>query len=410
MSNREVIDPDEFLKCVKRTFSLSDTLLARCLGVGRSSVWRFKRKPKNKPIVDEAKAYLASFNEDHLQPKTMTYEVFRNTLAIRKWEEAMERRMVGKTNQNGWMRCFYNLCKYLNRLPGKVTVEECAKVVVEQRNRYYNDEPQVKGIAYSKLREAVRGYYMSVHNMSGMHLTNLGVGKEALKGSGKYSRQLVPQEVRHEFERLLLQKMKENNDLDYFEALGNSRFNFSTGTRISASLAFSFSKHEFKLSKDKWMFEIWDKGTRGKKLRWEKLLMGSLLEDFKKYCSQRFEIPFDDLEAELPKKTDHLFPAFINDNGEPDTNKIRSIVKPTLIEAGIPYREFPPTHIWRHTFAQEALKATDYNYELVAEIGGWVTTLRLKKHYGAMGQSAKERALLKMMGETIPDVTHELEW
>jgi hypothetical protein len=56
------------------------------------------------------------------------------------------------------------------------------------------------------------------------------------------------------------------------------------------------------------------------------------------------------------------------------------------------------------------LKATDYNYELVAEIGGWVTTLRLKKHYGAMGQSAKERALLKMMGETIPDVTHELEW
>jgi hypothetical protein len=405
-----VIDPEEFLKCVKRTFSLSDTLLARCLGVGRSSVWRFKRKPKNKKYVDEAKAYLESFNEDNLQPKSMTFEVYRNTLAIRKWEDAMERRMVGKTNQMGWMRCFYNLCKYLNRLPGKVTVEECAKVVVEQRNRYYNDLPQVKGIAYLPLREAVRGFFMTVRNMSAMHLTNLGVGKEAPKGSGKYSRQSVSKEVRHEFERLLVCKMNANNDLAYFEALGNSKFNFSTATRISASLFFSFSKHEYNLTKEKWMFEIWDKGTRGKKIRWEKILMGSLLDEFKKYCASRFDIPYDDLETELPRKTDHLFPAFINDKGEPDASKMRSIVKPALIEAGIPYKDFPPTHIWRHTFAQEALKATDYNYELVAELGGWVTTFRLKKHYGAMGQSAKERALLKMMGEDVPDVTFELEW
>lgn len=410
MSKRKVIDPKDFLDCVKRHFTLSDSILARCLGVGRSTVWRFKQLPENKPVVEEAEAYLASFNEENLNPKNMSYEVFRNTLAIRKWEEAMEMRMVGKTNQNGWMRSFYNLCKYLNRLPGKVTVEECAKVVVEQRNRYYADEPQVKGIAYSKLREAVRGYFMSVHNMSGMHLTNLGVGKEALKGSGKYSRQLVPQDVRHEFERLLVCKMQTENDVAYFEALGNSEFNFSTGTRISASLAFSFAKHEYSLSKEKWMFEIWDKGTRGKKIRWEKILMGSLLKRFKKYCEQRFEIPFEDLETELPRKTDHLFPSFIRDNGEPDDSKIRKIVKPTLIEAGLQYRDFPPTHIWRHTFAQEALKATDYNYELVAEIGGWVTTLRLKKHYGAMGQSAKERALMKMMGEKVPDVTHELEW
>jgi hypothetical protein len=104
-----------------------------------------------------------------------------------------------------------------------------------------------------------------------------------------------------------------------------------------------------------------------------------------------------------------LFPSFIK-NGKPDDSKIRGIVKPHLIAAGLPYTDFPPTHIWRHTFAQEFLLSSDYNYELCCSLGGWVNSHILKKHYGQMSESARERGLLRAMGEKVPDVTYELEW
>jgi len=395
---------------VKRTFTLSDSKLARCLGVGRTSVWRFKGDPDNADVVQEAKDYLESFNDETIDPKNMSFEIFRSMLPIRKWEDAMKARRVGEPRQIAWMRSMWRICRHLGVLPSKITVDQCAKLCVDQRNKYYNDEAQIPGLYYSSIRDGIRGFFMSVHNMSGLYLKNLGIGTEALKGSGKYSRQLVSQDVRHRFEDILVCRMKETGNLDYFEALGNCKFNFSTGTRISASLAFSFRKWDSELKPNKWMFEIYDKGKAGQPKRWEKILMGDLLDHFKRYCSQRFQIPIEDLEAELPQKTDHLFPAFIDEDGNPDTGKIREIIKPALIEAGIPYADFPPTHIWRHTFAQEALRSTDHNYEMVASLGGWVNTRILKEHYGAIGETAREKGLLKMMGVKLADETYELKW
>jgi len=54
-------------------------------------------------------------------------------------------------------------------------------------------------------------------------------------------------------------------------------------------------------------------------------------------------------------------------------------------------------HIWRHTFAQDLLEATNWNYDLVASIEGWISTDTLKKHYGKMGESIREKALIKAM-------------
>jgi hypothetical protein len=360
--------------------------------------------------VKEGEDYLHSINESNVTATKMTWELFQVQPQIVTWKTAMDRRMVSQPKQRAWMRSFFTLCRHLNRMPGRITLEECAKVVVEQRNRYYANEPQIKSIAYSSIRESVRGFFMSVRDTSAMTLTNLGVGKEELKGSGKYARQKVPQDVRHSFEKLCVGYMEDRGDIGFYEALGNSQFNFSTGSRISASLRFNFDEHQHNLQKNKWMFEIWDKGSRGKRLRWEKIMMGKLLNTFKGYCSKRFAIPIDKLEVELPKVTDSLYPSFVKKLNQVNDDKMRDLVKPLLIEAGIPYKDFPPTHIWRHTFAQEALLATDYNYELVASLGGWVNTSILKKHYGQMSEAARERGLLRAMGEPVPDVTYELEW
>ncbi len=42
-----------------------------------------------------------------------------------------------------------------------------------------------------------------------------------------------------------------------------------------------------------------------------------------------------------------------------------------------------PMHFWRHMFAQHMLRATNWNYEIVAMLGGWLGTDILKKCYGA---------------------------
>ena len=410
MSKRSSFTPEEFLDCVKKTFTLSDVKLGECLGASRQTVWRFKQNPKNKETVQLAEEYLESLSALSIDARFMDFETFRGMIPIRKWEASMRARRVGELRIIAWMRAFWHVCRHLGVRPDKITVEQCAEFCVKQRNKYYAGEPQERGLYYSSIREGIRGFYMSVHRMSGLYLKNLGVGTEALMGSGKYSRQRVPKDVRHKFEVLMVERMKATGDIAYWEALGNCKFNFSTGTRISASLAFNFDSREYELKVDKWMFEIFDKGTRGIPRRWEKIIMGGLLSHFKKYCSRRFSIPVEELEVELPQKTSYLFPAFIDKDSVPDDQKIREIVKPGLIEAGIPYTDFPPTHIWRHTFAQEALRATDYNYELVASLGGWVNTRILKEHYGAMGETDRERGLLKMMGVKMPDRTYELKW
>lgn len=408
MSNKRALDCEDLMRAVRRLNTLDDAPIVKFLRIGRSTVWRFKRD--HPECVKRCQDYLDSVSGENVRADKMTWEIYEQMPIIQDWKDAMNRRRVGQANQRGWMRSFYNLCKYINKVPSRITLEECADVVVAQRDRYYAGEKQIPKIAYSGIRESVRGFFMSVRDVSPMTLTNLGVGKEALLGSGRYSRMKVPMSVRHRYEQLLIDKLIETNDLKYYEALGNSRFNFATGTRISASLEFNFNEHQYNLEEEKWMFEIFDKGSRGKKLRWEKILMGNLLKMFKEYCSKRFDIPIEDLESELPKKTDYLFPSFVSDKGIIQDSKMREIVKPALIEAGIPYKDFPPTHIWRHTFAQEFLIASNYNYELCASLGGWVNTHILKKHYGQMGESARESGLLEAMGLKKSEEPKELRW
>ena len=68
------------------------------------------------------------------------------------------------------------------------------------------------------------------------------------------------------------------------------------------------------------------------------------------------------------------------------------------------------THIWRHTFAQDMLEATNYNYEIVASIGGWKSTLVLKNHYGEIGDTQRIFALRKAMGENLVETKHEFKF
>jgi len=49
------------------------------------------------------------------------------------------------------------------------------------------------------------------------------------------------------------------------------------------------------------------------------------------------------------------------------------------------------------------LEATNYNYELVASIGGWISTHVLKRYYGEINDNRKIIELKKAMGENITE-------
>ncbi len=148
------------------------------------------------------------------------------------------------------------------------------------------------------------------------------------------------------------------------------------------------------------MIEITDKGRRGG-IKWEKVLIGHALDDMKEYIAERFKIT-EDLETEVPK-IGALFPSYYGKE-----NSMSSAYRQAFKVVGI--RMTIPVHIFRHTFAQDCLDATDWKYEMVASLGGWKNTHILKKHYGEMGRAPKLRGLRAAMGLPTEVVSKELKW
>lgn len=198
-------------------------------------------------------------------------------------------------------------------------------------------------------------------------------------------------------------------DLIYCEMKGLTYFMYYTGSRIGAnysgkqgSLNMRMNNTKHILTKDKWSINLLDKGEKGG-IEWDKILIDDGLKKLKQYISNRFNMDVGDVEAMMKSIDSFLFP-ILNGNYKLE----RKIMKLAFERIGVTTRN--PNHIWRHTFAQDFLHASDWNYELYASIGGWKDTGTLKKYYGEMSEDAKERGLMKVMGLPVEDVTYELRW
>jgi len=60
-----------------------------------------------------------------------------------------------------------------------------------------------------------------------------------------------------------------------------------------------------------------------------------------------------------------------------------------------------PFHIWRHTAAQDMLEATNYNYELTAEVLGWISVDMLKKYYGRINEETVDKGFAQAVGMQV---------
>jgi len=404
VGRKRIINSEIYLNVVRNIHSIRDKDVADELGCSNRTIYRFRKDDNNKDVIVEAEKHIEKMARIGYTRDLDNWDVFYRLPVIQKWYDLLNRRRVKEPRRTSLIRTFWHICKEVRKHPKKIKVEECAILNIKLRDLYYDGVKQPRGLAYECVRNSLRSFFEIVRGISGEYLTNKGISKENLPTYGRYSKQLVERDIRHKFEKNLHDVS--NSYDEYLELLNIAKFMYYTGTRITATLSFNFGINSFKFAKDIWMFEVIDKG-RGNGKKWEKYFIGHALNEFKEYLSKRFNYPIDKLEELMPEKLETLFPSFINNSGK---NRVMEIFKKALIISRIPYKSFQPTHIWRHTFAQEFLRSTDWNYELCAELGGWDSTYVLKKVYGEMGFHPKISGLKRSMGMPIKEETYELRW
>lgn len=411
VGRKSTINPVEWLKAVKELHSMDDKKVSVKMKVGKSTIWRFRIKIQEdqelRKYYNEAIKFLDGLSETEYTRDLENKDVFKQIPLMKLYRKRLDGRIITERRKDDLISSIRNICKHLKIHPNNITVEDAIQLHGQMKELYYRDEKQPRGIAYSTIRESIRSFFPIMKGIPTDYLSSQGVTKEKLKGSGKFARQRVTQDQRHKLEKILLELGR--TDIKYLDALLVDIWMYSTGTRITSSLLINFREIEYSLTKKVWILTITDKGEKGG-IVWNKLLTAHLLKKFKEILSLRFNIPFENLETELPNKTDYLFPSFINGNKRVKIEQIRSINKKYLREAGVSYKEFHPNHIFRHTFAQDSLEATDRNYELVGSIGGWKDTKILREHYGEPSDEQRIRGLNRMMGIEVKKIERFLEW
>jgi integrase len=387
---------DSFRDAVKKKRTLSESVLCECLGLNRITIYRFKLN--NPEVLKEMEEFIKQY-ENVTFNGFVSFDVFQNIIQIIDWIDIMQQRELTKTTIQNNLRGLYRVCKSLQVHPQKLNVDIVSKLINDMKMLKRDNKDVPRGLSYSTIRCSIRSYFTTVLGISGEILSAKGIDMGATERSGEFSKERVTQEQRKIFQDTLKKAIidyrdKNNNGIEltkyplfYEELLALCEFCYYTGTRKTAALNVNLSNAKNNYTNKIWTINIIDKGKKGGK-KWEKILTEFALNDFREYAKKRFNIPDDALELKI-REVGYAFPSALKrENGRSD---ISTIIGLALHYAG--KDTAIPTHIWRHTFAQDGLDATGHNYELVASLGGWDSTTILKKHYGNMSDNAKLKGL-----------------
>lgn len=421
---------EKFLNAVRRTKSVKASKISNYLGMDRTWIHRYITNPKNKDVIDKAETIISELKiEVRFDGRFKSLDQFFKLPVIEEWCETQKQRRVRPSGIRSRAIVLFNVCNHLQTHPDKLTLDMVGKMVVEYRDKQERKEDVPRGLKYLTIRKPLRSFFQLVRGVSGELLTSKGIDAGRSRGTGSHSRERVTKEQRdrfkeelrnviteiynHSFKPFTLRDYKVTEEITsaelYFEMLGLDQFMYYTGTRIGVdraleqgALSIKLNNEKHKLSKAIWYINLKDKGSKGG-IEWDKMLIDDGIECLKEYISKRFNIPYDHVETEMIKIDSYMFPVL-----EHNYNVLRKINKEVLRRCG--NNTGNPNHIWRHTFAQDCLHASGWNYELTAEIGGWKDTGTLKLSYGKMSGDAKERGLKEIMGLPVKEIKYVLRW
>ena len=290
--------------------------------------------------------------------ETGTFEIFDS---VDVWIRDMKRRKLRQRTINANISALKRLCKGYFKLkkidlrekgwsykhPDRLTLENCIEFI-DLMNEHYPD------VDLSTLRLAMRNFLDS----KGIHVGAKISGAKHIS-AGKYARLFVNKNV--------LEDILEEIELNSYEAYVASNFMYQTGARISATL--DARLEEIRVEGDYREIRIYDKGRRSKYPKghpWDKALHSELFSEIKAITGfphkRRTGKIFQIKAIELREITREALETFC----------------PEVLEQ---YPSLMVCHFWRHMFAQHMLRMTEWNYGIVASLGGW-TVKALEESYG----------------------------
>lgn len=282
---------------------------------------------------------------------------FRELSSIKKWIEVLQGREVTVGYIMDKLINLKNLCR--GTIHGHDLVAEGMWSLKHPDRLCFDDLLEInavlKGLGFDTChyKRDLKDFLENVRDIPvGKKIT---VGKP--RGFGKYA-------------SLFLEKGKIASILRWvksvdFEPYVIDRFMFKTGTRITATLEARIENLTMVGSSA--ALRVYDKGRISKYPQghpWDKYIDASLLSEIRQIINQRkygkiFSVAHNEMQRlnfqAIKKFAPELF-----------------LVYPDLRKAN---------HFWRHMFFQHMLRATDWNYEVCAELGG-STVASVQESYG----------------------------
>jgi len=281
--------------------------------------------------------------KDEVEKSIFENGAFQELISVKKWIQDLTLRGAKQRKIKSWVRYLKRVCQgnirkdeYIEdwslKHPDRLTIQDAKDFIFTVKKHGYPSR---------EWRLALRNFLKS---------KNIVVKSEDISGeleedAGKYADIFIPKEKIHE----IFEWLKARN----YEAYLASKFGYKTASRITATL----NAHTSHINHEERTITVFEKSIKGKKKRKvTKLLTEDLYEEMPKQ-GKLFSISARELNKLLREAYKEIIPE---------------------LEPRIP---MPFHFIARHMFAQHMLRASNWNYGLVASLGGW-SMEALRRYYG----------------------------
>jgi len=359
---------DQIKVLLRRNINYSAEDIADSLNIARSTLF-YRLKKLGISLEEIKKAVLYEVYQEQAKKvkrrerkalPPVDFNEFMEREVVKEVAKAMLSSNISESYRNDVLQFWYRLCFELKISPEDfIEAKENRELLEEIRKKIIDfistktQNGREKNALIAKLQALQKWLEVNI----------LPSYIEQAEYKGKYQSAEIPLDARE----LLVRKLVEyGNDIARL-ALRSIIFLYYTGSRAESLTNFNiegeikiewsefvkaYGESEFIIVKTE------EKGKKGKKFTWRKLIPKS----WSKY------IPTRNLTSK-------------------ELQKVRDIIEKALKELNYPFNEDTrkyimernkTLHIWRHTFARDALRAFKWNRYLVAKLGGWIKDSNLQ--------------------------------
>ena len=378
-------------KAVSKLKTVSPTRIAEWVQDNRTALDEYGRKKQKrispnaitmwfKRHPEEHKKLALELEDEELNGRVITEGIFQRKVFIKipcieKWMIKMRGRQAKERSIMSFVGAIKQVC--LGQIPQtkqQKKMKEAIEYIEEWGMKHprqltvndgmkYISELMKRGKPTRQYRLALRNFFKS-RNLEGWD----DISGKMEQEMGKYAHLYVPPETI----QLILEYIKGLNIVAYKAC----NFAFKCG---GARMGGIQSAHSNKINYEDHTIWLTEKATRGKPKREQEKFISQDVWD---------ELDLDNFKGKL---------------FDIEQQELRDICK-TAYQAIIPELapDIPmPFHFWRHQFAQHGLRATGWNYALIARLGHW-TVETLERYYGKMDRQTTlqgARTFIHLLGK-----------